>query len=263
MKHTTQAVCLPTPVSDAAKAKNFLADNELVESSRRLNLNALASKAGFSKRSGHALPQLLFSFVMWPFLGQRSLRMFCSESLGSFLKAGKDALYDFLKREDLSWRTLQHWVALAVYRNGGYDEPAMSAFVADDTVKQRRGKKMEGVSFHYDHLEKRSVRGQQVTTLGHVSDKGFLPLDEQIYISSKGRQGLRRAMKDGRGTTAQRWRESFDTKIKQVAAMLRRAVRKGFQASYFVADSWYGCREIIAACLALGIVPVPRMKRGK
>ncbi len=262
MKHTTKAVSLPTPVSDAAKARNFLADNELVESSRRLKLDALASKAGFEKRSGHALAQVLFSFVIWPFLGQRSLRMFCAESLCSFLKAGKDALYDFLKRDDLPWRDLQHSVALAVYCDGGYDEAAMSAFVADDTVKQRRGKKMEGVSFHYDHLKGRSVRGQQVTTLGHVSDKGFLPIDEQLYISSKGRQGLRNVAKDGRGIGAKRWRESFGSKIEQIIAMLRRAVRKGFRAKYFVADSWYGCRDIIVACLSLHIVPVLRMKRG-
>jgi len=262
MKHTTKAVSLPTPVSDAAKAKNFIADNELVESSRRLKLDAHASKAGFKKRSGHALTQVLFSFVIWPFLGQRSLRMFCAESLCSFLKAGKDALYDFLKRDDLPWRDLQHSVALAVYRDGGYDDCALSVFVADDTVKQRRGEKMEGVSFHYDHLEGRSVRGQQVTTLGHVSDKGFLPTDEQLYISSKGRQGLRKAAKDGRGIGAKRWRESFNTKIEQVIAMLRRAVRKGFRAKYFVADSWYGCRDIIVACLSLHITPVLRMKRG-
>lgn len=262
MNHNTHAFPLPTPVSDAAKSENFLADNELVESSRRLKLEALASKAGFSKRSGHALSQVLFALVIWPFLGQRSIRMFCAESLGSFLNAGKDALYDFLKREDLSWRSVQHSTALSVYRRGGYDKVAMSAFVADDTVKQRRGKKMEGVSFHHDHLQKRSVRGQQVTTLGHVSDKGFLPIDEQIYISKKGRQGLRKATKDGRNATAQRYRESFDTKIEQVTAMLRRAVRKGFQASYFVADSWYGCRDIIAACLSIHIVPVLRMKRG-
>ena len=262
MNHNTQAIPLPTPVFDAAKSETFLADNELAESLRRLKLDSLASKAGFSKRSGHALPQLLFALVIWPFLGQQSIRMFCAESLGSFLNAGKDALYDFLKREDLSWRSMQHSTALSVYRRGGYDKVAMSAFVADDTVKQRRGKKMEGVSFHHDHLEKRSVRGQQVTTLGHVSDKGFLPIDEQIYISKKGRQGLRKAAKDGRNATAQRYRESFDTKIDQVVAMLRRAVRKGFRAKYFVADSWYGCREIIAACLSLHITPVLRMKRG-
>ena len=42
----------------------------------------------------------------------------------------------------------------------------MKAFVLDDSIKNRRGKKMEGVSSHFDHVTGRHVMGQQVLTLG-------------------------------------------------------------------------------------------------
>ena len=56
------------------------------------------------------------------------------------------------------------------------------AFVIDDSLKQRRGKKVEGSSKHFDHNESRVVQGHQVLEMGMAGEKGFLPLDRQIYM---------------------------------------------------------------------------------
>ena len=63
----------------------------------------------------------------------------------------------------------------------------------DDSIKARRGKKMEDVSSHYDHTTNRHVMGQQVLTLGLASEEAFVPLDSQIYVSSKKAQPLNQA----------------------------------------------------------------------
>ena len=52
----------------------------------------------------------------------------------------------------------------------------------DDSIKTRRGKKMEDVSSHYDHTTNRHVMGQQVLTLGLATEEAFVPLDSQIYV---------------------------------------------------------------------------------
>ncbi|TXL19232.1 hypothetical protein BMR06_10870 [Methylococcaceae bacterium HT5] len=44
---------------------------------------------------------------------------------------------------------------------------------------------MAGGSSHFDHLTGRTVMGQQVLALGYATEETFLPLDNQIYISSK------------------------------------------------------------------------------
>ena len=49
--------------------------------------------------------------------------------------------------------------------------------------------------------------GQQVLTLGLASEEAFVPLDSQIYISSKKAQSLNRDHKDRRSIGAQRYRE--------------------------------------------------------
>jgi hypothetical protein len=47
------------------------------------------------------------------------------------------------------------------------------AFVLDDSIKIRHGKKMPGVSSHFDHTLGRSVMGQQVLNLGYSCEHGF------------------------------------------------------------------------------------------
>ncbi|MCU7911186.1 MAG: transposase [Candidatus Thiodiazotropha sp. (ex Lucinoma aequizonata)] len=56
----------------------------------------------------------------------------------------------------------------------------VKAFVLDDSIKTRCGKKIEGVSSHFDHVMGRHVMGQQVLTLGLATEEAFLPLDSQM-----------------------------------------------------------------------------------
>ncbi len=108
----------------------------------------------------------------------------------------------------------------------------------DDTIVSRRGKKMEGVSAHYDHCLGKTVIGQQVVTLGLVGDDGFLPLDSELFISSKKVQGLNHKHRDGRSVVARRYRcAKCQSKPQMVIGMLKKAMRMGFEAPYFVADS--------------------------
>jgi hypothetical protein len=100
----------------------------------------------------------------------------------------KDAPYDLLNREDLNWQKLQLMTAKIVIRNT--DSITLRAFVVDDSVKIRRGKKMPSVSSHFDHLTGRCVMGQQVLTLGLTTEAQFLPLDNEIFISNAKAQSL-------------------------------------------------------------------------
>ena len=68
-----------------------------------------------------------------------------------FSRAKKDVLYDFLKREDIHWRKLSLHTARELYRQHALHHSQVRAYVLDDSIKARRGKKMEDVSSHYDH----------------------------------------------------------------------------------------------------------------
>lgn len=151
--------------------------------------------------------------LLWVWLSA-SVRLFSRESLQTFSNSKKDALYETLKREDLNWRKLNLEVGLQVYKNHQLQDSKVKALVADDSVKQRRGKKMEGVSRHFDHLTGRSCMGQQVLTLGLATGEAFLPIDSQIYISKVKAQELKKPFKDGRSVVANRYREAQTSKPK-------------------------------------------------
>ncbi len=105
--------------------------------------------------------------------------------MGMFSQAKKDVMYDLLKREDVNWRVLNLQAAKGVYQQNTLGQSRIRAFVLDDSIKTRCGKKMEGVSSHFDQVTGRHGMGQQVLTLGLATEEAFLPLDSQIYISAE------------------------------------------------------------------------------
>jgi len=142
-------------------------------------------------------------------------------------------MYDLLRREDINWRALNLFIAGRLYSTHKLQNNEDRAFVLDDSIKTRKGKRMEGVSSHFDHVSNTSVVGQQVLTLGLSTDQGLLPLDSQIAISKVTTQGLAKDFKDGRSAGAQRYDEAVgQTKDKMATGMIRRAVRHGERAAY-------------------------------
>ena len=98
---------------------------------------------------------------------------------------------------------------------------------------------MGGVLWHFDHLTGRSVRGQQVLTLGLVTESAFLPLDQDIFISTK--QVRPQEFEDNRSTAARRYKQAKDLiKPELLALAVKRAIRNGFEADYLLADAWFG-----------------------
>ena len=255
---------LPTLISDViADDKNYM-DNVFADTWKKLGLNKLVKAAGFSKRSGIEITEAVFLLLLWKWLSVSSIAMFCRKSLSMFSLAKKDVMYDTLKREDSNWREFNLQTAKAVFHQNRLDGSKLKVLVLDDSIKGRRGKKMEGVSSHYDHVSGRYVMGEQVLTLGLATEETFLPLDSQIYVSESKAQVLVRPFKDGRSVVAKRYQEAISQSKPQMAAtMMKRAIRKGFEADYLVADAWFGTKPTIRSALDLEICPILRMKKNK
>lgn len=123
---------------------------------------------------------------------------------------------------------------------------------------------MEGVSCHFDHTEGRHVMGQQILTLGLVTEKLFMPLDSQVYDSDSKVQGLIRAFKDKRSIVAKRFDEGLDKSKPEIAkGMLGRAKRLGINADYLIADAWFGTKPMIETALSLAVTGIFKMKKNK
>lgn len=264
LKNDMNAGRLPPLISDVITDPKHYIDNIFADTWKKLKLNSLISRAGFTKRSGVGIAEAVFLLLLWKWLNMSSIAMFSKKALGTFSSANKDVMYDLLKREEINWRELNSRTAKSVYQQRHLAGSRLKALVLDDSIKTRRGKKMEGVSSHFDHVTGRHVMGQQVLTLGLATEEAFLPLDSQIYISQTKARKLIKPYKDGRSVVGQRYREATtQSKPEMAANMMKRAMRSGLEADYVVADAWFGTKPMIRSALELDLCAILRMKKGK
>lgn len=255
-----------TPIADALEKPGCFADTELAYGIRAHGLIGLLTQAISRKRRGDGEPigNVLCALLVWPLLGLRSIHCFCSE-LGQFIQGQASVLYDFLGRENVSWRSLSAQTALAVCQQNDLGPREQRAFVVDDTIKQRTGRKVQGTASHFDHTEGRTVRGHQVLQLGVAGTKGFIPVEGQVVMSDANPvdRPKEKPFKDLRSSAAQDMRRSWsESKHRLFRNMLQRAIHFGFRAAFLLADAWFGCKENIALALELKVTAVFQMKRG-
>ncbi len=224
-------------------------------------MNIELNKAGFKKRSGTPIDEIVYVLLLWVWLKKNSIAMFSRESLSYFTIAEKDAFYGILNREDLNWRKLNLEVAKKVIKEMPPCKTAKS-FVLDDSIKIRFGKKMPGVSSHFDHTLGHSVMGQQVLTLGYSCEHGFVPLDNELFISNSKAQELHQPFQDGRSIVAKRYRQAQNqTKPEMAKSMMARAILAGIEADFMLADAWFGTKRMLNSAEELSLTAIVRMKK--
>lgn len=262
MNPATKSTTLPSLTADILNDPQMPVDNILARLWKTMAIPTLLSRVGITKRSGLPAPDVMYLLLIWAWLKVSSIHLFTRDSLQGFSDARKDVMYDFLKREDTNWRGLHLQIARKVYQDHHLKESRIKAFVVDDSVKIRTGKKMGGVSWHFDHLTGRSVRGQQVLTLGLATETTFMPLDQDIYISTKNLQP--QEFEDNRSIAARRYKQARDmSKPELLSRSVKRAIRYGFEADYFLADAWFGNKPTLRLCEENSMIAILRMKKDK
>jgi len=263
MHRDTNQPALPDLTASLIREKGCLIDNLFADLWQQVGMKTLLCRAGFRKRSGTPIHELIYCLMLWVWLKVDSIGLFARESLQTFSQARKDALYDVTNREDLNWRRLNLQVAAQAVRSLKEQEGSR-AFVLDDSIKTRYGKKMPGVSSHFDHTSGRHVMGQQVLTLGLSTSSGFVPVDSELFISEVKAQALPGPFRDGRSVVAKRYRVAQgQTKPQMARDMIARAQRGGTDAEYLLGDAWFGTKAMIRVADEACLTPILRMKKNK
>jgi len=261
MNHGTKTTGLPDLTANLLRDGGCLIDNLFADLWKHVGMKARMNRIGFHKRSGTSAHELVYCLMIWVWLRLDSIGMFARESLRTFTRAEKDALYAALNQEDWNWRRLHMEVAQQAVR-GAKASGKSAAFVLDDSIQVRHGKKMPGVSSHFDHTSGRHVMGQQILTLGLSSAEGFVPIDSELFISATKAQGLHQPFRDGRSVVAKRYRVAqSQTKPQMAGDMIRRAQRAGIEADYLLADAWFGTKPMIRLADEHLLTPILRMKK--
>lgn len=264
MNNDTKILGIPALVSDLLTDEGTQTDNLVAGLWKTLKIGSLIKKSGFTKRTGLPIEQVIYLLLIWVWVKVDSIAMFSQTMMECFGVKNKDVMYDQLKREDLNWRKLQYQLVKKVITEQKLKQSKVKAYVVDDSVKVRKGKKLEGVSRHFDHLLGRTVKGQQVLTLGLATDEQFLVLDNEIYLSQVQRQLLKNDFKDARSIVGKRFQMTVSkTKPELLVSMVKRAMSNDIEADYLLADAWFGNKSTIRLAHDVNSVPVLRMKNNK
>ncbi len=109
MNRATKIIELPALTVDLLMANGVLIDNVFASLWREIGMKTVLSRAGFNKRSGTPMSDVIFGLLLWLWLKKESIGMFARECLQDSM--GKDVLYDTMNREDLNWRRFHEQVA--------------------------------------------------------------------------------------------------------------------------------------------------------
>jgi len=144
VNHGTTACAFPALTSDFLRNCASLIDNIFADLWKQVGMKTLLARCGFRKRSGIEVNAVLYCLTMWVWLKSNSVSLFARDSLRTFCAAGKDVLYDAMRREDWNRRALHLRVARKALQTLVVPG-SVTVFVLIDTIKIRSGEKMSVV----------------------------------------------------------------------------------------------------------------------
>jgi len=253
--------------------KSFVEDNKKSEFFLKyidvLKLEKLHSV--FSKVKQKGIPAILIIRIMviFPFINQQNVHSYTKSIWFKFYNFGKDAFYRLKKNEHINWRSFQYGVIKLMLRtlkeqkiNITNTAIGVKAYIFDDTIMSKTGKKIEGVSKVWDHVFQRPVLGFQLLVMGLYDGTMFIPINFSLH-RSKGKNkkkpyglSIKHYKKQYRkkrlpNTTGYKRKKELDiTKIKAAVKMLKATIKqKVILAEYVLTDSWFTCWELVKTSL--------------
>jgi len=231
----------------ATEQNNF--DTKMARLFDSLKIATLLAITKIRKQEGYHAFTLLFTLIHLPFLQIHTVRQLCRKQYLAWSESQKDALYRF-KNRGYRWRSflykvLQHLVDILELERVALED---KYFILDDTILAKRGKKMENVSYVFDHNLNRSRLGYNLLALGLFTGKSFFPVDFSFRLGKKTDPRTPVKIGDPRSISGQM---SFEAKhinkVDLAVRMLQRAWDAGFRAGYVLFDSWFAWPKTIQA----------------
>ena len=148
-------------------------------------------------------------------------------------------------------------------------------FILDDTMIEKSGISMEGISRVYDHVAQKCALGYKLLLLAITDTKSTLPLEFSLHAEAGRKKdfGLTKKQLKDRFTKKRSnddcMKKRADELLKEkpdiAIEMLRRAVKNGYVAKYFLFDKWFFGEDFIKKVRSIkdGAIHVITLLRNK
>jgi hypothetical protein len=191
--------------------KNFRAGLELriKELFAGLHIQSHLTGAGIRKREGFRPVHLLFVLTTLVFLHLKTVHDLLQPPLHSLFWAPKDAFYRFKKAEWSGGPFYRRVLAYLGKRLRWSETARDNCFILDTSALPKRGRRLENLSFVYDHSQGKTVQGYEILTLGLLTPRNFYPVNFGHHFSHTApAQAPEARPRKARGDLARRLKEA-------------------------------------------------------
>ncbi|MEJ2673440.1 MAG: transposase [Deltaproteobacteria bacterium] len=247
--------------------KNFRADLELriKELFAVLHIQSHLTGAGIRKYEGVPAVYLLYVLTNLAFLHIKTVHDLLRRPLQSWFKAQKDAFYRF-KKAEWSWGPFYRRFLAYLGKRLRWSETAQdNCFILDTSALPKRGKRLENLSFVYDHSQRKTVKGYEILALGLLTPRNFYPVNFGHHFSQTAPAEAPEAQPGKtRGELARRLKEARElTKPALALQMLKAAQAQGISAPYLLVDAWFTSPKFCQDVKGLNLHVIGRLKRDR
>jgi hypothetical protein len=226
-------------------------------------INSILSKSKSRGIDGKLIFQKLF---LLKFVDFKNINQLISSGFAKEIDYKKDVFYEFMKNENIDWRRIMYLFSLQFLRiiRKNEDSGALKLpkfLIVDDSILEKSGKKIECIGKVFNHCTHTYTLGMKILTLGFWDGKSFAPVDFSIHNEPgknknrglKDKELLQQFSKkrDLNSPGYLRTLEISVDKIENAIAMITNAFKKGFDAQYVLADSWFISEKFIKEVTAL------------
>ena len=235
----------------------------LHEANIRKEARTLSGETSGEKRTAYEIFQFLLLMVfqgcnMYRYLGSKRQDIACSKS----------TYHRFLNDRHYNWKLFITRLAAKVinWMDKLTDPKRFKAFVLDDSfIGRKRSKKVELLSFIFDHVSGRSLPGFNLLTLGWTDGFSFIPVAFNMLASAVKSKRIV-DIKEGIDKRTNGYRNRMDAikqKPESAIAMIKTALNAGIEAGYVLMDTWFTNEPFIKQIKELGLEVIGMLKDNK
>ncbi|MDF0725764.1 transposase [Cytobacillus sp. S13-E01] len=242
-------------IENVFQSHGFSIDSIIQNVMKKFNFRSLCHQVGFKKEQGYSITDILSLMLLFPLMLIDSVNALYKSNFETMKEMKKDAFYRVKNNSRLPWRNLLFSVSKQFQKlvNPEKEVNPNSAFIFDDTIDARTGKKIEKISYVHDHVAGRkgkSTLGFKNLTMGLFDGTSFTPLDFSLHsekaLKRKDTKKQYRKERNPKTNGAKRIKECDIDKITSALRMLKRAIKHGFKAKYVLVDSWFSSKDFIS-----------------
>lgn len=233
---------------------------------KELGISRLLRESNIRKKKGGSVYEI-FQFLL--------LLVFQNCNLFHFLNSkkqdmafSKNTYYRFLNNPGYNWQRFLTLLSARVtaYFSSLTGQQRVKCLVLDDSVIERnRSRQVELLSWIYNHVTHRMVKGFNMLTLGWTDGYSFVPVAFNMMASADPKKHIMGASSgiDRRKSGYKRRQEAVCHKPDAAIAMIHGALKAGIHASYILMDTWFTNEPLIHNILEEGLDVIGMLKDNK